>query len=172
VLAMSDGGDDTKDKLVSNWLHGLLLIADQFGDPVNGISGYRLCIYDTTAGTPSLVLGASAPAGGACKNGLPCWKPAGGETPTGYTYTDADRTPDGLLKVILRAGAEGKSKVIVKGKGVNLHMPPPISGSTYRNQQPEVWVQVVKTDDSFCFESRFPQPAVKNHVDSFKDVIP
>ena len=63
-----------------------------FGDPTTD-DGYALCIYDGAVG---LVFSASAPAGGACKNGKPCWKASGTK---GFKYGDADLTPQGVQKL-------------------------------------------------------------------------
>jgi hypothetical protein len=66
------------------------------------------------------VLTASAPAGGACKKGKPCWKPSGTK---GFKYADADLTPQGVQKLQLQSGAEGKAKIALGGKGALLPLP-------------------------------------------------
>ena len=38
----------------------------------------------------------------------------------GFTFKDPSGTPNGAQKVVLKSGAAGKSKVLVKGKGTNL----------------------------------------------------
>jgi hypothetical protein len=82
-----------------------------FGDPLN-TTGYALCIYQGATPKPA----ARAPAGGTCGT-KPCWKALGTK---GYGYKDGDLTPDGLLKVTLKAGGTGQAQVSVKGKGANL----------------------------------------------------
>ena len=42
---------------------------------------------------------------------------------TGYKYIDRDRTPDGILKTLLKSGVTGKARITVKGKGENLPFP-------------------------------------------------
>ena len=38
----------------------------------------------------------------------------------GYKYKDTGGTNDGITKIIVKSGAAGKSKALVKGKGANL----------------------------------------------------
>ena len=49
----------------------------------------------------------------------PCWKTIKG----GFEYNDKLFTPDGLQQVLLKSGAATKTKILVKGKGVDLPMP-------------------------------------------------
>jgi hypothetical protein len=72
-------------------------------------------------GVPSLLLKATAPAGGTCA-GKACWKQVGSVTnPKGWKYGDRDATPDGLTLLQAKTGAlAGQSKMTVKGKGDNL----------------------------------------------------
>src|SRR5207244_1394167 len=108
-------------------LGGLTSVAD-FGNPVIGAMGYRLCVYDTSAGVPTLTLGATAPAGGLCKLNKPCWK----TTLTGYHYFDGDHTPDGLATVALTAGVMDKAKVVVNGVGPNVIVPAPVGAAVLK----------------------------------------
>jgi len=43
----------------------------------------------------------------------------------GFNYKDKDLDPVGLGVIVLRAGAAGKSRVVVKGKGALLGAPTP-----------------------------------------------
>jgi hypothetical protein len=90
-----------------------------FGDPLVS-ENFSLCLYDESGGTPALALRADAPAGGTCA-AAPCWKAAGS---AGFRYKDAEGTPDGLLKLQVKAGAAGRTKVSVKGKGEHLPVLP------------------------------------------------
>jgi hypothetical protein len=116
-LSMKQGATDAKDSLSWKWSKGSATTLADFGDPTQ-TDGYALCVYD---GGSSLALGASAPAGGTCKNGKPCWKASGTK---GFKYGDTDLTPAGLQKLQLQAGAEGKAEIAVAGKGPLLQMPP------------------------------------------------
>ncbi len=115
-LAMKVGATEAKDSLSWKWSKGSETALVDFGDPTRA-DGYALCIY---SGGSNLVLTASAPPGGACKNGKPCWKASGTK---GFKYADGELTPKGIQKVQLQAGASGKAKVAVGGKGALLPMP-------------------------------------------------
>ena len=159
--------DATKDKLSWKWVQGAATTAAEFGDPVNGGTAYNICVYDEAANVPRLVLSATAPAGDTCANGKPCWKRTGRATPTGFAYSDALLTPNGLRTITLRAGDAGKAKIVVTGKGANLRVP-----TLPLQQQTRVIVQLVKSDGGACWESVYPAPASKNTTDQFKDVLP
>jgi hypothetical protein len=136
------------------WVKGTLTTKADFGDPLAS-TGYQLCVYD---GTSTLVSHAEAPAGGNCnsKRPRPCWKESG----TGFKYVDRDLTPDGLQKVQLKAGLDGKAKILVKGKGDLLSLPPmPI-------QTLPVTVQLIN-DDGTCWEARYGT-TLKNVPEIFK----
>jgi hypothetical protein len=47
-----------------------------------------------------------------------CWKALGTK---GFSYSDSERTPDGVLRTVFSTGAvAGMMKAMVKGKGENL----------------------------------------------------
>jgi len=53
-----------------------------------------------------------------------CWKALG--TPPGakgYRYVDKTGNPEGLQKLILKPGEQGKAKAVLKAKGDDLDMP-------------------------------------------------
>ena len=113
-LGLTDATPDTRDQLLWRWFRGNSSPAD-FGDPLDSTS-YGLCIYD---GASNLVSTACAPAGGLCAR-RPCWKVRTGH---GFSYRDKNRTPNGVDRMLLKADAAGKSKLLVKGRGTNLEMP-------------------------------------------------
>lgn len=96
------------------WIKGEATTLAGFGDPTT-TNDYTVCVFDD--GTE--VFRASIPAGGACGS-LPCWRLLGSSC---YKYINRDRTPDGILKVLLKSGTAGKAKIILKGKGDNLPLP-------------------------------------------------
>ena len=104
-----------REKLVARLLNGPALAPSAFGDPVAGATAYNLCVYDG-AGTLAGELAVDR-AGDTCGD-QPCWKgigkPAGSN---GYRYKDKALTADGVLLMLLRAGAAGKSKLIIREKG-------------------------------------------------------
>jgi cysteine-rich repeat protein len=114
-LLLLDKSPDRGDKVSFKWTKGAATTFAEFGAPDVG-DDYDLCIYG-----PSnvLVLGRKVPAGGTC-NGKPCWKKADGK---GYTYIDKLRDPDGIDKFQVVAGTDGRAKIQVSGKDVNLQMP-------------------------------------------------
>jgi hypothetical protein len=109
------------DLLLWKFTKGQETVLADFGDPLAG-DDVSLCLYDESTATPALVLRADAPAGGTCGT-RPCWTPAGS---VGFRYKDPMRTPHGLVKVQVKAGAAGRSKMAVKGKGENLPALPPL----------------------------------------------
>src|SRR5262249_27522317 len=115
-LLLKDSSSDAKDQVAWKWSKGSATATPDFGAPMS-TTGYALCLYQ--AG-PALALTASAPAGGVCKKGKPCWK-AGGTK--GFKYDNANLIPQGIQKLTLQAGADGKAKIGVTGKGPLLHMP-------------------------------------------------
>ncbi len=116
-LQVRDATPDTKDRLQWKWGKGAATPKSAFGAPTAD-TDYRLCLYD---GESALLGHASAPAGGTCgvKNPKPCWR----ESASGFRYVDRDLTPDGVQQLLLRAGADGKAKILVKGRGPTLEMP-------------------------------------------------
>ncbi|MGH7964806.1 MAG: DUF4215 domain-containing protein [Candidatus Binatia bacterium] len=116
-LVIMNASDNTKDTLSWQWSKGAATAGSDFGDPT-AETAYGLCVYDASG----LQLRALAPAAGTCKKGKksqPCWK----ATTTGFTYTDAELTPEGLSSVQLKAGAAGKASLTVTGQGKNLDVP-------------------------------------------------
>jgi acyl-homoserine lactone acylase PvdQ len=116
---------DTLDRLVWKWTHGAATAASAFGDPRLDTT-YDLCIYDADG----LVSRTTVPPGGLC-SGRSCWR----QTATGFTYSTKTPGPRGLGKLILRSGLAGKAKILAKGKGGQLELPPlPISSLPLRVQ--------------------------------------
>lgn len=149
---MKDKTPDERDVLDWKWLKGATTPKSDFGDPLTTDS-YELCVYD---GTPTLIMHATAPAGGLCRvsSPRPCWK----ATSSGFVYADTDLTPLGIKKIVLKSGvAGGTAKITVQGKGVNLDMP-----ATFPLAQP-VTVQL-KNASGLCWEATFGAPASKNTV--------
>jgi hypothetical protein len=113
-LLIKDATPDTIDKVIWKWIRGETVTLADFGDPL-ATDDYAFCLFDATG----LMMQAAMPAGGTCGT-KPCWKALNGK---GYKYVDSTGTPDGINKLLLKAGGAGLSKVIMKGKGDNLLMP-------------------------------------------------
>jgi cysteine-rich repeat protein len=156
-LLVKDRDPDDADLIVWKWVKGGATAATDFGDPLQG-DDQALCVYD---GDDLLVATAVAPAGAICGT-KPCWKGLGDPPSSrGYKYRDAARTNDGLLKVQLRPGADGKARVIVKGKGPNL--PDPVLPLSL-----PVVVQLQAGNGS-CWEARYVADGVqRNDATRFK----
>lgn len=107
--------EDPSASLKWKWKSTAPVAVEDLGDPT-ATTSYTLCLLDESGATPSLVLAASAPAGGTC-DGRPCWRSAG----SGFVYTSSAEGPGRLGKVKLKAGALGGS-VLVKGKGRRLRL--------------------------------------------------
>jgi cysteine-rich repeat protein len=114
-LTMKNKSPDKADQVAWKWTKGAATTLGDFGLPYLSDS-YELCVYDAT---PSVLFHGHFPAGGTC-HGVACWKTLPGK---GYLYKDKDRTPDGMEKLQLIAGAAGAAKISVKGKADNLDMP-------------------------------------------------
>jgi hypothetical protein len=156
----SPAGSSAGDKLVWKWLKGPATVQTDFGDPVGGGTGYHLCLYDGTGLVSQLNV---APAG-LCA-GDPCWKALGSN---GYKFKDSTLAGDGLMVMILKGGAAGKSKAIVKAKDGNL----PIPGLAL-DASGAVTIQLVRNDAATpCWEAIYPGPAVVNSTTKYKDTVP
>jgi len=149
LLLKNNGTDDSKDKLVWKWLKGAETSLEDLAVPT-GTTNYTLCLY---AGTSSALV--AIPAGSN-------WQAAGSR---GFKFKDKSGTPDGAQKAILKSGAAGKAKALVKGKGTNLPdtlvpaLPLPVTA------------QLVNDTNITCFEAVYDSGDVKkNDAKKFKAV--
>lgn len=100
-----------KEKWKASWkkLSSTTVQAD-FGDPAAGETGYAVCVYDHGG-----FLHAEARvhrAGHLCGT-RPCWKAL---STKGYKYGDKNADADGITKLQLKSGPEGKGQVQVAGR--------------------------------------------------------
>jgi hypothetical protein len=153
TLAMKDRSG--RDLLTWQWAKGAATTAADFGDPLAATT-YELCVYDEVASAPRLVLSTLVPAGGVC-SGRPCWK----RTQKGFRFADRDRSPEGLSRLVLRAGAAGKARIVAKGRGGALRLPAlPLA------LDPRVTVQLGGSDGA-CWEATYGQ-ALANEPRRFR----
>lgn len=152
AFTLAHGATDRKDTLGWSWLKGAATPPADFGDPTTTTS-YRLCVYDTSAATPRLTFAAPIPAGNA-------WH----ATASGYRYAQPSGAPDGVQRIVLKASdTPGRAKIVVKGKGARLGLPPlPLA------QDPLVTVQL-QSSAGPCWEARYSAPARKNSAGRFAD---
>jgi cysteine-rich repeat protein len=121
-LTIKDTTPDAKDLLLWRWSKGAATSVADFGDPAGSpADGYTLCIYDLSDADPILLMSARAPAAGTCGT-KPCWSPIGTK---GFKYKQREGTPEGLQRLVLRSGEDGKAKITLKGGGEHLSAAPP-----------------------------------------------
>jgi hypothetical protein len=97
------------------WLKGAATTAADFGSPTT-TDGMDFCVFDRSQGTPTLIYRARVLPDRMCGT-KPCWVQNGQK---GFKYVDKAGSPEGINQITLTAGAAGKAKILVKGKGVNL----------------------------------------------------
>jgi hypothetical protein len=153
-VSINDKTTDASDALKWKWTSGSTVTRGDLGDPF--VHGYTLCIVDDAVASPTVRIGAAAPAAGTCA-GKPCWK----ATSTALGYRDKELTPDGLSVAQLESGGAGKAKYLVKGKGAALALPA-LPWTT------PVVVRLQRDDDpNRCWEATF-STAKKNQPGTFK----
>jgi cysteine-rich repeat protein len=136
VLLIRDSSDDARDALRWVWRQGEATTPAEFGVPAGTASW---CVYAGTAG--ALIAGASIPAGSTT------WVPIADK---GYRYTDPAGVFDGLRRVVLRAGAAGRSRVRLTGEGSNLPDPTLAGGLPL-----PVEAQLLNGSTEACFASAY-----------------
>jgi cysteine-rich repeat protein len=163
TVLVRDHASASRDQITWRWTRGDAVPPGELGDPVSGATSYALCLYDTSGGVPSLATPPILiPGGGSCR-GKTCWKALG---TSGFKMTDRDRTPDGVESLLLRAGAAGKSSVVLTAKGSTLPVPAlPLA------QDPAVTLQL-RSSEGACFGASFAAPAQKNDATQFRDRAP
>lgn len=109
-LVLKDHVSDKKDQLVWKFTNGPATDLADFGNPP-GATDYLLCLYDRTGGVDTALMSLFVPSGVA-------WQAKS----SGYKFKDKLALPAGVRIMQLKAGAAGKTKVVVKGKGIPLPM--------------------------------------------------
>ncbi len=119
LLLLKERLDDLdKRRLSFKWLGEMTALPD-FGNPETQDT-YIVCLSDQSSGQQLPFMCTSAAGGAVCGND-PCWK----ATKNGFVYKDRNQTqPNSFLsKMTLKAGADGKAKIIIKAKGANIPLP-------------------------------------------------
>ncbi|HYC53686.1 MAG TPA: hypothetical protein VEL28_01935 [Candidatus Binatia bacterium] len=101
-------------RLSWKWSAGQATAIEDFGDPA-ATTEYALCMYDADG---DLISTALAPAAGTC-SGKPCWRVSSGSV----RYYDPELSPSGLRKMNLKAGQDGRARIVVTGAGDDLALP-------------------------------------------------
>ena len=112
-----NSGVGFKDFVTGKW-KGEATAVEDFGDPTT-TDRYALCLYDETSATPALVFEKEIPVGGTC-DGEPCWSTA----TDGLQYVGGPAKPTSIRSVDLRAGADGKARILVRASGIAAGPPP------------------------------------------------
>ena len=157
MVVLKDRLPDTHDVLIWNWRMGAATPKADFGDPA-ATTNYALCVYDRSAGSPTLKMAADIPGGGTCA-GKPCWK----ESAHGFKYVDKDGTSDGVVSLALKEGRQDLAKITLTAKGVNVEMP-----TLPLDQDLTVTVQL-KNDRGICWDADYSAPAITNDQVQFRD---
>lgn len=113
-LAIKDKSNPSADMLSFKWKKGQATSLADFGDPINDTT-YWFCLGNG-AGT-KIFEAEIHPTGGFCSG--PCWKATG----SGFTYTHKSPVLNGVRKLILRSGEDGKASVQLKIQGENAGLP-------------------------------------------------
>jgi hypothetical protein len=140
---------DTADRVIWKWLVGSETDKAEFGNPLSGES-YRLCVYN--AGSPLFDMSAHS--------GATFWR----DRATGYTFRNSNTTSDGTQSILLKAGADRKAKIIVKGKGVNLDMPTNLGSLTG-----PIAVRLHQSSGGVCWGATYSMPFLRQDGSTLKD---
>jgi hypothetical protein len=111
-LILRSGVRPDKQTLVWKLFRGEATQTAYYGSPTT-TDEYDFCIYGAD---DTVVYEAAIPPGGQC-GARKCWNAIGDR---GFRYRDGQGRNDGITKVRLYRGDEGRTRVIVKGRGVNL----------------------------------------------------
>ncbi len=105
-----------KQRIEWRWSLGAATRIGDFGNPVAG-GTLAFCVFDESGSRPTVAFRAITRSG-AC--GIaPCWKALN----SGFQYRSADGTPSGLTRVLLQAGADGRARISLSGKGPDMRLP-------------------------------------------------
>jgi hypothetical protein len=154
-IAIRNRSSDRGDAVAWQWKRGAATAKENFGDPL-GSGWLGLCLYDKAGGLPALVRALDIPPGDTC-GGKPCWK----DLPTGYKYGDRLLASDGVQRVVLKAGVDGKAAIAVRAKG-RLLAPPHLP----LTKDPQVVVQL-QARGGPCWEAAY-DTAARNDATKFR----
>ena len=159
-VAIADRGNDARDQMQWSWGKGAATALPDFLDPASAETRFEVCVYDASGNVQPL-RSAVVKGGGVC-GARACWRPVG---TTGFTYARSASAGvgDGVTQVKLVSGPDGKSQVIVKGKGASLRPPDPAL-------TPPVTVQLVAGDGTAtrCWQTTFATSVTRNDDERFE----
>lgn len=135
------------------------VLVGQFGDPVNGNTGYLLCVYNDTS---NLVGTYTVETAGDSCGSKPCWSSKSNDTK--YQYSDNNLYADGIQKIQLFSGVAGKGKTAMQGK--NKYETLPLGVAAALDGDTSATVQLIASDGS-CFGMALP--TIKKNADGVFD---
>ena len=157
MLIRNNTDDHSKDKLIWKWTKGAETSQTEFGDPT-ATASYALCSMPARR-RPLSSSGQRAAGGGK-------WRAIGSK---GYKYSDPAGGNSGITKMILKGGADGKSKALVKGKGADL--PDFDSDLSIAMGNLPMIVQLRNNGNGLCWKAPSPNPT-KNFATQFSAKAP
>lgn len=159
-VSLKDGAGTDRDQLKWKWLRGPAQDISEFGDP-RADEDFFLCVFDRVGGVPQLALRAAIPAGGTC-SGQACWRRIGRETQLrGFRYGDRSASADGVGRLLLRPGEEGRSQIVLQARGTALALPGPAEPGRYFAQDGEVTLQLQRRAPGACWQTVVPPAATQ-----------
>jgi probable HAF family extracellular repeat protein len=151
-LKVRKAASDAGDQILWKWRGGPEVAFDDLNEET------LLCMYDSTAGAHSL------------SARLTVESYYVSEIPNrGFSLNDPAGNDDGVVKMRLMAGGDGRSSAQLSAKGENIPMPAPYNGTRMFHQDSDVTVQVFQSQ--VCWSSQFTS-AVENSTELFKARIP
>ena len=166
VVRFHRGLKCVRNRLLWKWQHGAATAKADFGDPV-GSDDYALCIYDASG----LLFEAEIPKG--CPTWARCWKEERNafqyRTKRNQNIEQQQFPPDGVRKVLLKAGDDRKASIYIQGKGCNLFRDSPLEDGLDALVSP-LTVQLQRSGGSTCWGAVYTFPPAMQHDDlEFKD---
>lgn len=160
-LQITDSAKLGGDRLTWKWSKGEAVDQGDLGSPATDTT-YTLCIYDSSAASANLAGRLTVPPS------IGLWQD---RNPNGWKYSNKAGWQDGVTKIDLKTGIDGKAKVTLSARGSILALPPAFSGSEFFDQDPSVVVQLRAGAE--CWTSEFVAPGTKlNSAGGFKAVAP
>ena len=137
-LVIRNAPADGKDLLKWTWAGGAATTRADLVDPTS-ITSYNVCMYSGE----TLLLSPSIAAGGRCGRKR-CWT----VVRSGFRYQNPTLLPNGILSLLLQAGADEKARITLVGRRGHLGLPPlPLATP--------VTVQLVRGDGALCWDARY-----------------
>jgi len=143
--------DSSKGSLLWKWGKGPEASLSDFGDPMS--ENFSLCVLMESESVDSVVIDARIPTGTG-------WQQ---KKDTQLRFKSSRGDPDGVTRVGIKAGAAGKSKIRVTGKGPNLKIE-----STAIPESAVITAEFRNQSTGACYAATFRGPFKKNKGGKFR----